>query len=250
MLQSGTSLLKRLAPPAFAKSPTEKSLAELAIARRLTWLDIAIGLGILADFVLSLVDATTRWWYVGSIEVALSLYLLALLLIPGMRPLVGRLMLAGFIAGICELFTDASGQYVVHSLVYPVGELTLWTSPLYMPLSWMVVLTHLGYIAWRLRALVGWRKATLLSGMWGALQIPAYEEMAYYGGWWRYLPTRLMIGHTPAYVLPFEGLVVAALALLYDRIERRSWSQVAIIGLLLGAWMPIAALASWLLLGH
>ena len=250
MIQNSLSLLKKLAPPAFAKTRVEKSLAELATARKLTWLDIAIGLGIVSDFVLSLVDVNTHWWYIGSIEVFLSLYLLALLLVPAIRPLVGRLLLAGFIAGICELFTDASGQYVVHSLVYPTGEPTLWTSPLYMPLSWMVILTHLGYVAWRLRALVGWQKAALLSGIWGALQIPAYEEMAYYAGWWRYLPTRLMIGHTPLYVLPFEGLVVAALVLLYDRIERRSWLQVAIIGIILGAWMPIAALASWLLFGH
>lgn len=250
MFQNSLSLLKKLAPPAFARNRVEKSLAELATARKLTWLDIAIGLGIISDFVLSLIDVNTHWWYIGSIEVVLSLYLLALLLVPGMRPLVGKLLLAGFIAGFCELFTDASGRYVVHSLVYPTGELTLWTSPLYMPLSWMVVLTHLGYVAWRLRALVGWQKAALVSGTWGALQIPAYEEMAYYAGWWRYLPTRLMIGHTPLYVLPFEGLVVAALVLLYDRIERRSWLQVAIIGIILGAWMPVAALTSWLLFGH
>ena len=97
---------------------------------------------------------------------------------------------------------------------------------------------------------MGWQKVALLSGIWGALQIPAYEEMVYYAGWWRYLPTRLMIGHTPLYVLPFEGLVAAALVLLYDRIERRSWAQVATIGIILGAWMPVAALASWLILGH
>jgi hypothetical protein len=101
-------------------------------------------------------------------------------------------LLAGFIAGLCELFTDASGQYVVHSLFYPIGEPMLWTSPLYMPLSWMVILTHLGYGAWRLRGLWGWRKAALVCGMWGAIQIPLYEEMAYYAHWWRYKPTHLM----------------------------------------------------------
>ncbi len=73
--------------------------------------------------------------------------------------------------------------------------------------------------------------------------------MAYYGGWWRYKPVHLMIGHTPIYVLLFEGLVVAALPLLYDRIERRSWRQVALIGVILGVWIPVAALVAWLLLG-
>jgi len=250
MLHINSSLLKRFfVPPTFAQTNVEKSLAEKASARTFTWPDAAIGVGILSDLVLSFIDITTHWWYVGAIEVVLSLYLLALLLFKDIRPLVGRLLLVGFIAGICELFTDASGQNFAHSLIYPIHAPTLWTSPLYMPLSWMVILTHLGYIAWRLRALLGVRKATLLSGLLGVIQIPLYEEMAYYGYWWRYQPTHLMLGHTPLYVLLFEGLIVAALPLLYDRIERRAWSQVALLGVVIGVWMPFAALFSWLLLG-
>ena len=249
MLRINTSFLKQLALSEFASNSAEQYLTDRASARKITWLDLVIGGGILSDLVLSLIDITTKWWYVGLVEVFLSLYLLVWLLARRIRPLLGRLLLAGFIAGICELFTDASGQYVVHSLIYPMDALTLWTSPLYMPLSWMVILTYLGYIAWRLRVLLGWHKASLLSAILGAIQIPIYEEMAYYGGWWRYKPVHLMIGHTPIYVLLFEGLVVAALPLLYARIERRSWKQVALIGLLLGAWMPVAALVSWLVAG-
>jgi hypothetical protein len=249
MIRISTSYLKRLAPPISASNSAEHYLAEKASAHKLMWLDFVIGGGILLDLVLSLIDVTTKWWYVGAIEVFLSLYLLIWLLARGIRPLLGRLLLASFIAGFCELFTDASGQYVAHSLIYPVGALTFWTSPLYMPLSWMVILTYIGYIAWRLRVLLGWRKASLLSAIVGAIQIPIYEEMAYYGGWWRYRPVHLMIGHTPVYVLLFEGLVVAALPLLYDRIERRSWQQVALIGVILGVWMPVAALMSWLVAG-
>jgi len=249
MIQTSRILLKRFAPAPFAQTNGEKLLEHRAAARTFTLFDLAIGIGILSDLVLSFIDITTHWWYVGAIEVVLSLYLLALLSLSAMRPLVGRLLLAGFIAGVCELFTDASGQYVVHSLMYPAGEPMLWTSPLYMPLSWMVILTYLGYIAWRLRAVVGLRKAMLISGLLGAVQIPLYEELAYYGRWWYYKPTHLMLGHTPLYVLLFEGLIVAALPLLYDRIERRAWSQVALIGVVVGAWMPFAALFSWLLLG-
>jgi hypothetical protein len=70
--------------------------------------------------------------YVGAIELFLSLLLCALLIgLRTMRPLLGRLMLVGLIAGICELFTDASGQQVVHSLIYPPGEVTIWASPVY-----------------------------------------------------------------------------------------------------------------------
>ncbi len=243
------STLKRFAPSTSATTISEKYLAEKASARLFTWFDLVIGIGIVSDLVLSFINITTHWSNVGTITVILSLYLLVLLCLQRIRPLMGRLLLAGFIAGICELFTDASGQSVAHSLIYPIGELMLWASPLYMPLSWMVILTHLGYIAWRLRALLGLRKAALISGLLGAIQIPIYEEMAYYGGWWQYRPTHLMLGHTPLYVLLFEGLIVAALPLLYDRIERRAWSHVALIGIIIGAWMPFAALFSWLLLG-
>jgi hypothetical protein len=249
MLQINTTFLKQFFPSPSANNHAEEYLAEKAVIHQLTWLDLVIAGGILLDLVLSVLDATTKWWYVGLIEVFLSLYLLCWLFARGIRPLLGRLLLASFIAGICELFTDASGQYVAHSLIYPVGALTLWTSPLYMPLSWMVILTYLGYIAWRLRVLLGWRRASLLSAILGAIQIPIYEELAYYGGWWRYEPVHLMLGHTPVYVLLFEGLIVAALPLLYDRIERRAWKQVVLIGVVVGAWMPVAALVAWLLAG-
>jgi hypothetical protein len=90
--------------------------------------------------------------------------------------------------------------------------------------------------------LLGWRKATIVAGIWGAIQIPVFEELSYYGGWWQYILTRLMLGHTPAYVLLLEDLTVAVLPLLFDRLERRVWRQVVVIGLIVGAWMPVAAL--------
>ena len=64
------------------------------------------------------------------------------------------------------------------------------------------------------------------------------------------MPTHLMLGHTPAYVSLFEGLIVAALPLLLDRVERRSWLETAAVGVVIGIWMAIAALTAWLLLGH
>ena len=249
--QLSTSLIKRLAPPGEAKTESEKYLAQGAIVRRFTRFDLAIAVVILLDFVSAFTDSITRWWYVGAIELFLSVLLCALLIgLRTMRPLLGRLMLAGLIAGICELFTDASGRRIVHSLIYPPGELTIWASPIYMPLTWMVTLTYLGYICWRLRGLLGWRMAMLLCGLVGALVIPIYEEMAFYGGWWRYAPVHLMVGHTPVYVILFEGLVVAALPLLYYRIERRSWLEVIAVGVVVGAWIAFAALIAWLVLGH
>ncbi|HEY6285376.1 MAG TPA: hypothetical protein VIX20_06920 [Ktedonobacteraceae bacterium] len=251
MIQASIAHIKKLSPSAFAKTEQERYLVQFAEARKITRLDIAIAFVILVDFVLTSIDAVTKWWYVGIIDLILTAMLLILVISWRMvRPLLGRLMLVGLIAGICELFTDASGQYVVHSLIYPLGELTIWTSPLYMPLSWLVTLTYLGYISWRLRALLGWRSAILLCGLLGAIDIPFFEEISYHGGWWRYAPTHLMLGHTPAYVALFEGLVVAALPLLFDRLERRSWVETVALGVGTGIWMAISALTAWLLLGH
>ena len=251
MIEASISLIKKLTPPAYAETDQERSLEQLAEAHNITRLDVSIAFVILADFVLTWLDSVTKWCYVGFIDIFLTALLLLLFVSMRIfRPLLGRLMLAGFVAGICELFTDASGQYVVHSLVYPGGELTIWTSPLYMPLSWLVTLTYLGYLSWRLRALLGWRIAILLCGLIGAIDIPVFEEISYYGGWWRYIPTHFMFGHTPVYVALFEGLVVAALPLLFDRLERRSWLETGLLGVVVGIWMAISALTAWLLLGR
>ena len=251
MFEASISLIKKLTPPAFAETEQERSLAKFAEAYNITRLDAGIAFVILADFVLTSINSVTKWFYVGFIDVILTALLLLLFAsIRIFRPLLWRLMLVGFIAGICELFTDASGQFVVHSLIYPRGELTIWTSPLYMPLSWLVTLTYLGYISWRFRALLGWRIAIVLCGLIGAIDIPVFEEISYYGGWWRYVPTHFMFGHTPVYVALFEGLVVAALPLLFHRLERRSLIQTCMLGVVIGIWMAISALTAWLLLGH
>ena len=170
--QLSTSLVKQLAPPGIARTERERFLAQRAAARKITRFDLAIAVVVVLDFVLTYVDAVTRWLYVGIIDLLLSALLLALLIgWSAMRPLLGRLMLAGLVAGFCELFTDASGQQLVHSLIYPPGELTLWASPIYMPLTWMITLTYLSYLGWRTRALLGWRFAVLLCGLVGALPL-------------------------------------------------------------------------------
>jgi hypothetical protein len=249
--QVSALLLKRLPPPVKARTKRENYLAQLAAASKITSLDLAIAIVVLLDFVFTYVDSVTKWWYVGIIDLILSALLLVML-IGGraVRPLLARLMLVGLVAGMCELFTDASGQQLVHSLIYPPGEWTIWTSPIYVPLTWMVTLTYLGYLGWRMRALFGWRFAILICGLVGAIDIPLFEEMSYYGGWWRYAPTHLMLGHTPAYVSLFEALIIASLPLLFVRLERRSWLVTVAMGVLIGIWMAISAAIAWLLLGH
>lgn len=223
-----------------------------AAARRLTALDAAM----LATFALlvagHIVSAIGRLgWISAAVTVGLTaLALLALALRRAWRPLIVRLLAFGLIAGVCELFTDFSGEVVAHSLHYPPAEPMLWASPAYMPVSWMVVLAQIGYLAWRLAALAPPRwLAMALTGLWGALNIPFYEEMAYHAGWWSYAHAP-GLGHTPYYVMLFEGLIAAALPPLLADLQRHSPRAIALRGLLLGAWIPCAALASWLLIGR
>lgn len=224
-------------------------------ARRLTALDIAFLalLGLMIAGHIAAARLAVGWITAALIDALALIYLLALLGRPMWRPLVGRLMLLGLIAGILELFTDAAGHQFARSLFYPQDQPLLWDSPFYMPLSWMIVLMQLGYLAWRLAGLapgghLPWR-AILLAGLAGAVNVPFYEETAYHAGWWRYAPTVLHLGHTPAYVLLFEGLVAAALPLLTLGLLRLRWPMVAARGAILGLWMPCAALLAWLLLG-
>src|SRR5690349_13245401 len=178
-------------------------------ARRLTTLDVAFLalLGLMIAGHIAAARLAVGWITAALIDALALIYLVALLARPVWRPLVGRLMLLGLVAGILELFTDAAGHQFARSLFYSQGQPLLWDSPFYMPFSWMIVLTQLGYLAWRLAGLLPggrlpWR-AVLLAGLAGAVNVPFYEEAAYHAGWWRYAPTVLHLGHTPAYVLLF-----------------------------------------------
>jgi uncharacterized protein DUF6989 len=222
--------------------------------RRFTALDAAM-LGSLALLVaLHIVAAALG---AGWVTAAATVGLTAALLVGitwrrAWRSLVARLLLFSLVAGVLELFTDFAGEVVARSLVYPPGGPTLWASPLYMPLSWMVTLTQIGYLAWRLDTLAPrpprWA-AIILTGLWGALNIPFYEEMAFHAGWWRYAAAP-GLGHTPYYVMLFEGLVAALLPPLLARLETRAWWSVALRGVALGIWTPWAALFAWLLIGR
>lgn len=237
--------------PTTPPDATQRQVAALGAARRFTWLDGVmlgtIALSLSLDVIAAIMAA--GWWTSAVISLLMVSVLAGIAsLVPVVRPLLLRLMVIGFVGGVCELFTDAAGE-ALHSLAYPANEPMLWASPLYMPLAWTVVLTQLGYLGWRFRARFapGW--AALFTGLCGAFHIPFAEEMAYHAGWWRYQPIHTL-GHTPLYVVLFEGLIAAALPLLLARVEGRTLGQVVVLGGIVGLWMPWAALCAWGLLGH
>jgi hypothetical protein len=230
-----------------AASPSARALA----ARAFTALDAAMIGSLALSIALDLIWARLHagWVTAALTDTLVGAYLAALCLRATWRPLLARLALFGLVVGALELATDAAGKGFAHSLIYPTAEPLMWTSPLYMPLSWMLVLMQVGYLAWRLRAFFITPVAMALCALWTGLYIPFYEEMAYHAGWWRYAAAPA-IGHTPLYVLLFEALIGASLPLLLGRLEHWRWRDAVWRGVLVGAWMPAAALASWLLLGR
>ncbi len=235
-----------------ARKAVARNVAQPDItARRFTALDAAMLASLALMVALHIAAAAlAAGWPTAAGTVALTAAaLVAIAARRAWRPLVARLLLFGLVAGVLELFTDFSGEVVARSLIYPPNEPMLWASPVYMPLSWMVTLTQIGYLAWRLETLAPRGVAIILTGLWGAVNIPFYEEMAYRAGWWRYAAAP-GLGHAPYYVMLFEGLLTALLPPLVARLETRGWRSVALRGVALGIWAPWAALFAWLLIGR
>lgn len=240
--------------PATPRELATPSEPRRGFAARLTGLDRAM----LAFYVaLALCEAAMAllragWPSAVALDTASLIALLAFCRVRAWRRILSRLLVLGMTAGVFELFTDASGERVVHSLLYPTHEPTIWASPIYMPIAWTIVLAELGYLAWRAPSLfpaLSTRGVVTLCALVGAVTVPFYEEMAYYAGWWRYAGAP-HLGHTPLYVTAFEGLVAAILPIVTARLARRGFQHAAVMGVVVGVWMPIAALFAWLLLGR
>src|SRR5262245_33010957 len=142
-----------------ARATTAPKGTGVTLARRrlspFTALDLAMAGSVLISVAGNIVSAklAVGWYTAVALDLIQATYLLALAIHLAWRGLLGRLFLAGLVAGTIELFTDAAGEYVVRSLSYPPEVPLLWASPIYMPLAWALVLTQLGYLGWRLRGL-------------------------------------------------------------------------------------------------
>jgi membrane-bound metal-dependent hydrolase YbcI (DUF457 family) len=186
----------------------------------------------------------------GKTAVALNLANLALLtvyLFWTKDRALGRLLLFGFVFGAIELLADALCVRMTKTLDYsPARSAMLWESPWWMPSAWAVVALQTGYLgAWALDRW-GWIKGLALASLMGAIQIPFYEELAYYAGWWRYQNCR-MLGHTPLYIIVAEGLIVAGLAPLALRVLDKSSNvkTAALLGALAGLWTTLAGMLGY-----
>ena len=177
--------------------------------------------------------------------------------------LISRLFGLGLVAGFFELIVD---WWLVNGirqgrLVYLSGpDVVLLSSPIWMPLAWACVIVELGYPALRLFSL--WRPrwgqakagvlASLLCGVSAALTVGFYEYFAFRAGWWKYEPSRAMLGPYCSLYIPlgealmFFTLLPIALRALGDETHPRSAAVVG--GVRFACAIAVGyALAYWLL---
>lgn len=157
------------------------------------------------------------------------------------NPLVIRLMVFGSIAGILELFTDHYLVSTIDSLVYPGGELMVWSSPMYMPFAWSNVLVQLSFVGVLLTQKKGLLTASIILCIAGGMYIPLYEHLAKDAGWWWYHQNVTMIFNAPLYVIVCEGLISLSLPLLIYYSEHNKLQRTVYLGILEGVWILTSA---------
>jgi hypothetical protein len=157
------------------------------------------------------------------------------------NPLIQRLLIFGTIAGLLELVTDYYLVDVINSLVYPGGELMIWSSPAYMPFAWSNVLLQLSFIGVLLTSHYGVLKASIVLGIAGGMYIPTYEHLAKDAGWWFYNFNTPMLFNAPLYVIICEALISLSLPGIIYYSEHQKLGKTFGLGILEGIWIFISA---------
>jgi hypothetical protein len=157
------------------------------------------------------------------------------------NPLIQRLLIFGTIAGLLELVTDYYLVDVINSLVYPGGELMIWSSPAYMPFAWSNVLLQLSFIGVLLTSHYGVLKASIMLGIAGGMYIPTYEHLAKDAGWWFYNFNTPMLFNAPLYVIICEALISLSLPGIIYYSEHQKLGKTFGLGILEGIWIFISA---------
>ncbi len=152
---------------------------------------------------------------------------------------IKKILVFSLAAGITELLADCWLVSSTKTLIYAADEPMIACSPFYMPFSWAVILTQVGYIGW----LVTFKKrlvwAVIFTGLIGGAVIPLFEHWANGAKWWYYDYDK-MIGNTPYFIALGEILLCAVLPLLFLYIfKHRVWVAL-LLGVLEGIWIWVS----------
>lgn len=124
---------------------------------------------------------------------------------------VRRIIVLATVAGILELLADYF-LVIIGTLEYPFYVAWLLSSPLYMPLSWAIAITQLGYVAWRIDETYGLRAAIVGPALLGSGLIGFYESFAKTAGIWSYSYAPFaFIGDAPVFIVAAEALMFSTL---------------------------------------
>lgn len=161
---------------------------------------------------------------------------------------LGRILLFSLAAGWTELLADRWLVNVTGTLAYAPGGPFILRSPLYMPFAWTNVLVQLAYLGWWLSNRFRLPLASLLIGLFGAINIPLYEQWAKGANWWVYSNAR-MIGSTPWYIIGGELLIVLTLPALMRLAQKTPAAWSLALGVAQGLWIWAAYALTYALIG-
>lgn len=173
-----------------------------------------------------------------------SFILYAVYALMSKNQLLLKLLLFGFVAGVLELWADHYSVATIKTLIYPPGEDIIVSSPTYMPFSWAIALTQLGYYSLLLVRWKGMGIAMLLMALSGGLYIPLYEHLAKNADWW-YYQNCSMIFHAPYYIIICEALVSLALPPLVVWMHRKKVLFSIVPGIIEGLWILVSAMIAY-----
>ena len=155
-----------------------------------------------------------------------------------------KLLLFGLVAGILELWADHYSVATIKTLIYPPGEDIIVNSPTYMPFSWAIALTQLGYYSLLLVRWKGMGIAMLIMAVSGGFYIPLYEHLAKNADWW-YYQNCSMIFNAPYYIIICEALVSLVLPPLVVWVYRKKLLFSIIPGVIEGLWILLSAIIAY-----
>ncbi|QIX59839.1 hypothetical protein FY528_13230 [Hymenobacter lutimineralis] len=207
-------------------------------------------LGLMTLGILLLIhDSLTHQGWISAARWSYGLFAAYLLYASATRDVViGRLLAFALVAGLAELVADAYLVSFTKTLLYPRPEPMLWDSPLYMPVSWAVVLTQIGYLGWLLLRWMPASRAGLLLVPVSGLLIPLYENWAIRAGWWNYQGAPELWG-VPYYIYLAEALLMLPVPWLLVRALGQGGRWLLLAGLLEGLVMLLACIVAFTLVG-
>lgn len=159
-----------------------------------------------------------------------------------------RFLLFSVTAGFTELLADRWLVEYTQTLIYPLPEPMLLSSPAYMPFSWTVVLMEVGYVGWLIMNRWNLTVATVSLCIIGAILVPLYETWAIDAGWWRYVNTPTF-GLVPKYVILAEGLLMLSVPYMLLKASKAKFGMIILLGVLEGVVMFAACVIAFGLLG-